>query len=146
MTENAIELRHADADAAVAACFPVLRQLRPHLADVSAVVAQIGRQRQEGYRLLAAWRGGRVVGIAGYRLQENLIYGRFVYVDDLAVLDTERRGNIGASLLDAVAAEAKALGCKQLTLDTGLGNSLAQRFYFRSGLLLSAFHFGRSLE
>ena len=58
MNENAVELRHADTDAAVAACFPVLRQLRPHLADVSAVVAQIGRQRQEGYRLLAGYEDG----------------------------------------------------------------------------------------
>ena len=55
MTENEIELRQADTDPAVAACFPVLSQLRPHLADVSAVVAQIGRQRQEGYRLLAGY-------------------------------------------------------------------------------------------
>ena len=146
MTENAIELRHADTDSAVAACFLVLSQLRPHLTDVATLVAQIGRQGQEGYRLLAAWRGGKVIGVAGYRLQENLIYGRFVYVDDLAVLDTERRGNIGVSLLDAVAAEAKASGCKQLILDTGLGNALAQRFYFRCGLLMSAFRFERTLE
>ena len=55
MTENAIELRQTDTDAAIAACFPVLRQLRLRMADVSAVVAQIGRQRQEGYRLLAGY-------------------------------------------------------------------------------------------
>ena len=145
MTENAIELRDAETESSVAACFPVLSQLRPSLASVPALVEQIGRQRQEGYRLLAAWRDEKVIGIAGYRLQENLIYGRFVYVDDLAVLDGERGGRVGVCLLDAVVAAATAAGCGQLILDTGLGNALAQRFYFRYGLLTSALRFGRKL-
>ena len=145
MTETAIELRHADTDPEIAACLPVLRQLRPALGDDPAVVDQIGRQRLEGYRLLAAWRGEHVIGIAGYRLQENLIYGRFCYLDDLAVLDSERRSKVGVLLLDAVAAAATVAGCKQLILDTGLGNALAQRFYFRNGMLSSALRFGRAL-
>ena len=113
---------------------------------MAALVAQIRRQQQEGYRLLAAWRGEAAIGIAGYRFQENLIYGRFVYVDDLAVLDSERGGGLGARLLDGVAAEATEAGCERLILDTGLGNVLAQRFYFRCGLLTSALRFGRDLR
>ena len=146
MTEPTIELHHATTKPEITACFPVLTQLRPAITNVEALLAQIERQRHEGYRLLAAWRDGTVIGIAGYRLQENLIYGRFVYVDDLAVLDSARRGNVGKTLLDAVAAEAKAADCQQLILNTGLGNALAQRFYFRYGLLTSALRFGRHLD
>ncbi|HST75428.1 MAG TPA: GNAT family N-acetyltransferase, partial [Acetobacteraceae bacterium] len=88
---------------------------------------------------------GAVVGLAGYRLQENLIHGRFVYIDDLVVAQSERRGRIGAELLEAVAAEARALGCQRLTLDTAIDNLLGQRFYFRNGMLATGLHFRLSL-
>lgn len=140
-----IDLRIAETDAEIGACFPVLRQLRPHLADAAELVARVQGQRSRGYRLLAARSNGEVLGAAGYRMQENLIHGRFVYVDDLVVSAEARRGGIGAVLLDAVAAEARAAGCARMTLDTGLDNSFAQRFYFRWGLLATGMHFGRNL-
>lgn len=138
-----VTLRHAETEAEIGACFPALRELRPHLADPAELIARVQRQRDRGYRLLAAWSDGAVLGAAGYRMQENLIHGRFVYVDDLVVRDGARRGGLGAALLDAVAAEARAAGCARMTLDTGLDNALAQRFYFRWGLLATGMHFGR---
>jgi Acetyltransferase (GNAT) family len=95
---SALALSPAASDADIAAGFAVLRQLRPHLADAAELVARVRRQEAEGYRLLLAWESGRVVGAAGYRVQENLIRGRFAYVDDLVVLEGERRRAIGAML------------------------------------------------
>ncbi len=140
-----VALRQATTDAEIGACFTALRQLRPHLADQAELVARVQRQRGQGYRLLAAWNEEEVLGAAGYRMQENLIHGRFVYVDDLVVCEGARRGGVGAQLLDGVAAEAKAAGCVRMTLDTALDNALAQRFYFRWGLLATGMHFGRNL-
>lgn len=140
-----LELRHAESDAEIAACFPALKQLRPHLIDEAELLDRVRRQQEAGYRLLAAWRDDEATGAAGYRLQENLISGRFVYVDDLVVLEGERGRRIGERLLDEVARLAKEAGCRRLTLDTGLANARAQRFYFRCGLLSAALHFGRSL-
>lgn len=142
---TAIELHPASSDAEIAACFPALCELRPHLGDAAELVARVRRQAVEGYRLLAALRSGEVVGIAGYRFQENLIRGRFVYVDDLVVRESARKSGIGAQLLDEVARLAKDAGCRWMTLDTALGNALAQRFYFRWGLLSTALHFGKPL-
>lgn len=136
-------LRHAVSTGDVAACFPLMRQLRPHLVDEAAFVAQIMRQQAQGYRLLGT--GESPVGLAGYRAMENTIYGKFVYVDDLVVAETERRGGLGAKLLDAVEAEARKLGCARLVLDTGLANAFAQRFYFRWGMLAGGMHFGKAL-
>ncbi len=140
-----ITLRDAVTDAETAACFPVLRALRPLLPDAAGLVAQLARQRAQGYRLLAAWRGADAVGAAGWRLSENLIHGRFAYVDDLVVAATERRSGLGARLLAAVADEARAAGCRRMTLDTGMDNSFAQRFYFRCGMLARGLHFGIDL-
>ena len=139
-------LRAAEDAAALAACFPVLRALRPHLADPAAFAAQVERQHAQGYRLLAAWRDGQAVGAAGWRLTENLIHGRFAYVDDLVVAETERRFGLGARLLAAVADAARAAGCRRMILDTGLENALAQRFYFRFGMLARGLHFGIDLR
>jgi len=141
-----IEIRPAVTSAELEACFPVMVELRPHLADASELVTCVQAQAAQGYRLLAAWRDTAVVGAAGYRMQENLIRGRFCYVDDLVVAEAERRNGLGARLLDAVAAEARRVGCQRLTLDTGLDNLLGQRFYFRYGMLPASLRFGMQLD
>jgi ribosomal protein S18 acetylase RimI-like enzyme len=139
-------LRHAEGDADLRACFPLMRDLRPHLADADAFAARVRRQaEQAGYRLLAAWQDGTPVGLAGYRPQENLVRGPFCYVDDLVVVADARRHRIGARLLDAVAAQARAAGLPYLVLDTALDNALGQRFYFRHGMLPVALRFAMPL-
>ncbi|WP_414449010.1 GNAT family N-acetyltransferase [Burkholderia sp. 22PA0099] len=137
----AVEFRHLDTPAEQAGAFALMRVLRPHLDDAKAFVAQLARQQSESYRLLAASRGGQLLGLAGYRYQTNLIYGRFLYVDDL-VVDPQAQGHgIGAQLLDAVRAIARDGGCARFVLDTGLHMAHAQRFYFRNGLLARGMHF-----
>lgn len=139
-------LRHAETDAEIAGCFPVMRLLRPHLTDASELLGRVRRQKEAGYRILAAWRGGEAVGLAGYRPQENLVRGKFCYVDDLVVRDDVRRTGLGARLLEAVGAEAAATGLPYLVLDTAIDNFLGQRFYFRFGMLPAALRFAMRLE
>jgi len=141
-----ITLSHVHTGPDLLACFEVMRSLRPHLESAAAFAAQVARQTEQGYRLLAAWREGRVEGLAGYRLQENLIYGRFLYVDDLVAMEDSRSQGLGARLVDAVREEARRHDCAFLVLDTGLGNALAQRFYFRQGLLAMGLHFRQALR
>jgi ribosomal protein S18 acetylase RimI-like enzyme len=141
-----IAIRPAQSVVDLEACFPVMRELRAHLADASELIERVVRQARQGYCLLAAWSGDTVVGAAGYRMQENLIRGRFCYVDDLVVAETHRRLGLGARLLDAVAERARADGCVRLTLDTALDNLLGQRFYFRYGMLPASLRFGMALD
>jgi GNAT superfamily N-acetyltransferase len=141
-----IELRHAETAAEIAACFSVMRELRPHLVSAEEFGTRVRRQRKDSYRLLAAWDDGKAVGIAGWRVQENLIRGRFCYVDDLVVAEGFRSGGLGARLLDAVADEARGLGLSRLVLDTAIDNVLGQRFYFRYGMLPAGMRFGIALD
>jgi GNAT superfamily N-acetyltransferase len=143
MTE--IVLRYAETDAEISACFSVMVQLRPRLANAAELVARVARQRAAGYRILVASRDGVPIGLAGYRIEENLVHGRFIYVDDLVTAEGERQQGIGARLLDAVAAEGRRLGCGRLVLDTAFDNVLAHRFYYRQGLLARALRFSRDL-
>lgn len=126
--------------------FDIMRQLRPHLTDASAFAGQVQRQRENGYHLLAAREHGRVIGLAGYRLTENTLYGRFIYVDDLVVDASLQRRRLGEQLLEQVRQAARALGYRYLVLDTGMHMALAQRFYFRQGLLPLGMHFSQDLS
>ncbi len=139
------QLSAIDSDQDYQACFSVMRELRPHLTDASAFAAQARRQAKHGYRLLAAWRGEEIKGLAGYRVQENLLYGRFLYVDDLVAASDARRHGVGGKLIDALREEARRQGCAQFVLDTALENALGQRFYFRQGLLARGMHFCQPL-
>jgi GNAT superfamily N-acetyltransferase len=141
-----IDLRHAETDAEIAACFPVMALLRPHLGGADELVTRVARQREAGYRILAAWRDGAPIALAGYRTEENLIHGRFIYVDDLVTAENERSCGLGARLLDAVAALGQSLGCDRLVLDTALDNVRAHRFYYREGLLARALRFSRPIS
>lgn len=142
----AYTLGHLEDKQAFEASFDLMRVLRPHVTDPTNYVAQLTRQSEQGYRLLAAWDAGHVVGLAGYRELENLLYGRFIYVDDLVVHPDLQRSGLGARLLNAVREDAVQRGCAHFVLDTGLHMPLAQRFYFRQGLLAHGMHFTQSLQ
>jgi GNAT superfamily N-acetyltransferase len=179
MTAPAI--RRLQNEAEVAAFFPVLRQLRPHIASAAEWVERWRRQAQDGYRLAGISDGDRLAGIsdgdrlvgiddgdrlvgiddgdrlvgvaedmrplalAGYRTCENLVHGRFLYVDDLVIDEAARSGGHGARLMAWLKTEGQALGCARLVLDTPLANVLGHRFYYRQGLLGAALRFSAAL-
>lgn len=141
MASPAPVAQHIDDEDGVRRCYPVMAQLRPHLTGADEFVARWRRQAAQGYRLLALLYGTRVAALAGFRVQENLVHGRYLYVDDL-VTDAALRGSgLGEMLMTRLQQEARTLGCSKLVLDTPLSNSLGQRFYFRNGLLATALRF-----
>lgn len=126
--------------------YPVMKQLRPHLLDEKQFIEQILRQQLQSYVLLAMIEEDKIIGLAGYRIQENLLYGRFLYVDDLVITESHRSAGCGARLLRAVMEIAKQHECDEFVLDTGLSMALAQKFYFRQGLLTQAIRFRNKLS
>jgi len=133
-------------EADIVACFVLMRMLRPHLSSEAEFIERWHRQSEQGYSLLAFWRDQRPVALAGFRVQENLVHGRFLYVDDLVTDESERRNGHGARLLDRLKAEGRARGCRKLVLDTALDNTLAHRFYYRQGLLAASLRFNCVLD
>ena len=140
------DLRYADTEAAVSACYGLMAQLRPHLASEEAFVTRWRRQVAAGYRLLALWQAARPIALAGFRVQENLVHGRHFYVDDLVTDETARSSGHGRVLIHRLKAEGRALGCAKLVLDTPLTNTLGHRFYYRHGLVATALRFNVPLD
>ncbi|MDB5929947.1 MAG: acetyltransferase domain protein [Polaromonas sp.] len=139
-------LQRPESDAALLACHPLISQLRPQLVSAQDWLARCRHQATQGYRVMIVMRQGRCVALAGYRLEENLVWGRFLYVDDLVTDANERGAGQGGVLMDALKAEARKHDCRQLVLDSALSNALAHRFYFRAGLLARALCFTLPLD
>jgi GNAT superfamily N-acetyltransferase len=119
------------------------RQLRPHLpvdyaAKMQTVFAGGGRMR-------VATDGDRVQGVAVWRLVENTAEGRIVYIDDLVTDELRRSTGVGRTLFRSIEATALGLGCGKLTLDAGTQRQRAHTFYFREGMTITSFHFGKTL-
>ena len=141
-----IVLRHAHGPEDLRACFPVISQLRPRLKGEQEWIERASEMATEGYRILVAWKGERVLAIAGYRVMENLIHDRFLYVDDLVTAEGERGKGLGAALLTELSALGLEENCGRLVLDTAATNESARRFYKREGLIDAAIGFVKPLE
>jgi GNAT superfamily N-acetyltransferase len=104
------------------------------------------RQAADGYRLVALFDALRSLALAGFRVQENLVHGRFLYMDDLVTDATLRGAGHGERLMRHLREQARTLGCGRLVQDTPLSNALGHRFYFRRGLLATALRFNTLIE
>ena len=133
-------VRLAETDPEIAACFPVVHQLRPHL-DADSFLVRVRGQGRAGYRLAYVEAGGRPVAVAGFRIFETLYSGRVLNVDELVTLDSERSRGHGAKLLRWLRERAEAESCDSFELDSGVQRADAHRFYEREGLKVSAYHF-----
>ena len=120
--------------------------IAPHLTSLKEFLERWRRQVEDGYRLLAVRRDGKPVALAGFRVQENSIYGRFLYVDDLVTDETTRSGGLGRRLIERLTEETRAQGCARLVLDTAMANALGHRFYYRQGLLAHGLRFSMPVD
>jgi len=130
----------------IVAVYQLMGILRPHLADAAAFVAQVRRQAQAGYHLAGFRYNQQWQGLIGFRLGENLLYGKFLYVDDLVIEPSSQNCGVGKRLIEYVRKYALTVDCANLVLDTGLYMPYAQRFYYRQGLLAKGMHFVESLN
>jgi GNAT superfamily N-acetyltransferase len=149
----------AASDTQISGCFAVMAQLRPHLKS-DEFVDRIRRQMQAGYQLafLAANQletnqletnqletNQRAIAVAGFRLSESLSWGKFLYVDDLVVVQEERSQGYGQQLLHWLIDYAQQQNCQQFHLDSGVQRFAAHRFYFQQRLSIIGYHFALTL-
>jgi GNAT superfamily N-acetyltransferase len=135
----------ATTEAAIRRVLPVLAELRPHHQDADAFIAQILRQQAAGYQLITVESEDAVVAAAGYRLLENLAWGRFLYLDDLVTLPANRGRGFASALMDWLLVEARRLGCAELHLDSGVHRFDAHALYHRHRLRIRSHHFSLTL-
>lgn len=135
-----MELLQVTTDEQINACFPVLSQLRPEMMDTE-FLTRVRRQMASGYQMLCLLDHGQVVSVAGFRISENLAWGKYLYVDDLVTDVQFRAQGAGEKLLKALVTLAKNNQCQQLHLDSGVQRFDAHRFYLKQGMRIASHHF-----
>jgi GNAT superfamily N-acetyltransferase len=135
----------AETDTDIARCFPVMAQLRPHLVEAD-FVARVRRMQREGYYLAFVEDDGAVRAVAGYRFYDKLFSGQNLYVDDLVTDATARSRGHGKALLTWLVAQARARGCDNFELDSGVQRHDAHRFYLRERMKIASYHFTLPLK
>jgi len=111
------DVRELTTDDEIAAAFPVMNELRPHLR-AETFVDVVQRQRQGGYRLFALFVGGALVALAGVREGETLSRGPHLFVDDLVTRAADQGRGYGTTLLGWIAALSLELGHARVWLDS----------------------------
>jgi GNAT superfamily N-acetyltransferase len=141
------QVKLAESDADVARLFTLLRELRPHIAEEAELVARVQRQRatERGWQLAYVEQDGVPVAAASCRILEHLAWGKVLYVDDLICAESHRGTGAANSLMEWMEVRARAEDCTQLQLDSGTQRIRAHHFYFRRGLSITSFHFGKKL-
>lgn len=145
MTASDTTIWLAETDEQIAHCFPVMFELRPHLAE-DTFVRLIRLMQREGYLLAALEAGGEVRAVAGFRINVLLARGKNLYVDDLVTAATSRSHAYGGTMLQWLIQYARDKDCDSFDLDSGVHRFRAHRFYFREGMHVGAYHFTLSLR
>ncbi len=138
---EAITIAIASSDEQILATLEVMLQLRPVVRSQDYLSTVRRMMNADGYRLVALYEKDAVRAVAGYRFMEMLYCGKIMYVDDLNTDEAYRSQGFGKALIDWLKAEAKAHGCTQIHLDSGVQREQTHRFYFREGLAINAYHF-----
>jgi GNAT superfamily N-acetyltransferase len=137
--------RLATSDSDILSCFPVYRQLRPHLVE-EQFVASVHRMHATGFQLAMRTHEERVMAVAGFRVYENFHSGRILYVDDLVTDELARSAGHGKALLRWLIDYGKDHRCVSFEPDSGTQRHGAHKFYLRVGMNITDFHFALPLK
>ena len=140
-----MEIRLLTAEAELARCFSVMRELRPHLADPAAFLRLTQAALAEDAEFAALEDEGEIATVALFRIRTMLVSGVTLYVDDLVTAGRARSRGHGKAMLAWLMEYGKTRGCETFSLDSGTFRQEAHAFYFREGLRITSFHFQRKL-
>ncbi len=130
----------AKTDSEVLACYPVMSQLRSHIAE-REFVARVRSQERGGYQLGFLEEAGVIRAVTGFRFGESLAWGKYLYVEDLVSLGTARSQGYGQELFTWPAELAREKECEAIHLDSGVQDFAAHRFYLRNRMVIASHHF-----
>ncbi len=134
-----------NSDAEIMSTYPVMSQLRPHVAKED-YLDLIREMEGQGGQLIAAMEAETVVGCAFFRRETRLFTGPMVYVDDLVSDENQRSKGVGHALIDWMSEFCREHGIKNLVLDSAVHRGQGHKFYFREGFTITSFNFKKPIN
>lgn len=141
-----MEVRFVEGEAEIARCHQLMSVLRPHLSRDAFLAAVQRMAVEQGFRLVCLEEEGVPCALAGIRIGEWLHTGRYLEIEDLVTAEDARGKGHGRALFHWIADHARAQGCRQLRLVSGVQRADAHRFYEREGMRFEAKYFSMDLD
>lgn len=126
-------------------CFPVMKELRPHLSVQEYLEIYRHAHAMDGYEILAMEKKGEIIAVLGYRILYDFVRGRHLYIDDLVSTEKMRSKGLGAEMLKQAEVIAKNLHCKSMRLCAVLENDLGIKFYEKNHWTKRAYAFTKKV-
>lgn len=139
-------IKIAETDFEIEDCFPVMTELRPHIARADFVPTVRRLMAATNFRMVYLATDGDVKAVGGFRIAEWLAGGKYLEIEDLATRAGERSKGCGGAVFDWLVACAKENGCDQLRLVSHVRRFGAHRFYLRKRMIIEAHYFSMSLK
>ncbi len=127
-------------------CFPIMKELRPHLKYEEYLAIYDEAHRRDGFEIVAIEENNQILAVMGYRILFDYVRGKHIYIDDLVSSESVRSKGLGAELLKYAEGVAKDLNCKTLRLCAVIENERGVQFYEKNGWLKRAFAFTKKLK
>jgi GNAT superfamily N-acetyltransferase len=124
-----VTMRELRSETEIEGAFGVMSELRDRIRR-ETFGSEVRRQQVEGYRLIGAFDGDRLVGLAGVRRSHTLARGEHLFVDDLVTTATARGLGVGTALLAWLAVRAREENLDRIYLES---RDTARGFYERLG-------------
>lgn len=126
-------------------CFPIMKELRPHLTIESFFAIYDQAHSSDGYEIVGAEIDGKILAVMGYRFLSDYVRGKHVYIDDLVSTESARSQGLGAELLKFAEEIAQNNNCAALRLCTGIENERGAKFYDRNGWTKRAYAYTKKI-
>lgn len=139
-------IKVAETDDEIDKCYPVMAELRPHIARED-FLPQVRRQMAaSGFQLVYLSVGSDIKAVAGIRIAEWLARGKSLDLEDLVAAETDRSKGYGGKLFDWIVDLARKEGCTEVRLVSHVTRFSAHRFYLNKRMKLDAHFFSIPLN
>ena len=128
----------------LAACYPVMAELRPHITAAEFVPLVRRLEAIAGLAIVYLDDDG-VRAVAGIRISEWLAGGKYLEIEDLVAGDGDRSKGYGGALFDWVVEHARTHGCRQVRLVSHVRRVDAHRFYVTKGMTAEGHYFSMNV-
>ena len=140
-----IEIRIAETDDEIEACYPIMSELRPQIIPAE-FLPQVRRQMADsGFQLVYLTESAEVRAVGGIRIAEWLARGKSLEIEDLVAAESERSKGYGGLLFDWIVDHARVEGCTEVRLVSHVTRYRAHRFYLNKGMIIDAHFFSMPL-
>lgn len=139
-------IKIAESDDEIQRCYPVMSELRPHIAE-GDFLPQVRRQMTaSGFQLVYLEENGNIKTVAGIRIAEWLARGKSLDLEDLVATETDRSKGYGGALFDWIVEYAREANCNEIRLVSAVHRYHAHRFYLNKRMILDAHFFSMELD